>query len=217
MRRKLGVCCLVLGICCILCAVGFVLYNKSQASRAADASEQLLVDVQEQIIASVQNSVEESVSPDVESPDAEEPSLEDSAAAAPKEMLTAKVDGYDCIGVLSIPVLELELPVLTPWSYAKLKVAPCLYYGNCYEPDFVIAAHNYQSHFGRLSQMQAGDIILFTDIEGNVHYYEVVLLETLPANATKEMITSGFDLSLYTCTTGGAGRVTLRCSRVTCV
>ena len=214
MRRKLGVCCLVLGICCILCAVGFVLYNKSQSSRAADASEQLLVDVQEQIIASVQNSVEESVSPDVESLDAKEPPLEDPAAAAPKEMLTAKVDGYDCIGVLTIPVLELELPVLTDWSYEKFKLAPCLYYGSYYEPDFVIAAHNYQSHFGKLSQLQQGDLILFTDISGTVHCYEVILLETLPGLATAEMITSGFDLSLYTCTASGSNRTTVRCQAV---
>jgi len=41
-----------------------------------------------------------------------------------------------------------------------------------------------------------------------------VLLETLPANATEEMITSGFDLSLYTCTPGGASRVTVRCNVV---
>ena len=129
-------------------------------------------------------------------------------------MLTTQVDGYDCIGVLSIPVLELELPVLTNWSYAKLKIAPCHYFGSYYEKDFVIAAHNYQSHFGRLSELQQKDLILFTDISGTVHCYEVVLLETLPANATEEMITSGFDLSLYTCTPGGASRVTVRCSSI---
>lgn len=47
-----------------------------------------------------------------------------SVPAQPMEMATVKVDGYDCIGVLSIPVLELELPVLTDWSYTKLKKRP---------------------------------------------------------------------------------------------
>ena len=118
------------------------------------------------------------------------------------------------MGVLTIPVLDLELPVLTDWSYEKLKKAPCHYYGSYYEKDFVIAAHNYKTHFGRLSKLQAGDDVMFTDVSGNTHYYKVVLLETLPKNATKEMITSGFDLSLYTCTPGGASRVTVRCSVV---
>ena len=81
-----------------------------------------------------------------------------------------------------------------------------------YETDFVIAAHNYAAHFGRLSELCPGDIVIFTDVQGVEHYYEVVLLETLPPTATKAMITSGFDLSLYTCTPGGGNRVTVRCS-----
>ena len=40
------------------------------------------------------------------------------------------------------------------------------------------------------------------------------MLETLHKNATKEMIISGFDLSLYTCTLGGSNRVTVRCNAV---
>ena len=111
-------------------------------------------------------------------------------------------------------MLELDLPVLADWSYAKLKKAPCHYYGSYYDGDFVIAAHNYKAHFGRLTQLQAGDVIIFTDAGGNDHYYQVVLLETLPKEATMEMIASGFDLSLYTCTPGGANRVTVRCTAV---
>ena len=139
---------------------------------------------------------------------------EDPVFEVPSEMPTTETNGYDCIGVLSIPVLELELPVLTDWSYAKLKIAPCLYYGTYYEADFVIAAHNYQSHFGRLSELRPGDLVLFEDINGTVYCYEVVLTETLTADATEQMITSGFDLSLYTCTPSGAGRVTVRCKTV---
>ena len=103
---------------------------------------------------------------------------------------------------------------MTDWSYAKLKLAPCHYYGSYYEPDFVIAAHNYVSHFGRLSELQSGDLVVFTDANGDAHYYAVVLLETLQKEATREMITSGFDLSLYTCTPGGGSRVTVRCTAI---
>jgi sortase A len=78
----------------------------------------------------------------------------------------------------------------------------------------VIAAHYYQSHFGGLSELQPGDIVFFTDVNGVNYYYEVILLETLPKAATKEMITSGFDISLYTCTPDGVSRVTVRCNAV---
>ena len=199
MRKGFGICCIVLGVCCLISSLGLIAYNRWEEEKAQDASKNILQDVQENI-------------PEITG---EESTSEEISVDIPKEMLTTQVDGYDCIGVLSIPVLELELPVLTDWSYAKLKIAPCHYFGSYYEKDFVIAAHNYQSHFGRLSELQPKDLILFTDISGTVYCYEVVLLETLPANATEEMITSGFDLSLYTCTPGGASRVTVRCSSYT--
>ena len=193
MRKWIGAICVFLGVACLLSAVGFVAYNRREDENAEEIAQDLLENVQ---------SVIEEKQPEQLPGDVEK---------IPTEMPTVKVDGYDCIGILSVPVLDLELPVLTEWSYAKLKKAPCHYYGTYYEKDFVIAAHNYKSHFGRLSELQAGDIVIFTDVNGADHCYEVVLLETLPKEATQEMIASGFALSLYTCTPGGASRVTVRC------
>lgn len=190
MRKWIGVICVFLGVLCILSAIGLVAYNQWEDMNAKDVAQDFLEDVQS-IINEEQS---------------EQPLPNDT------KMATVEVDGYDCIGILSVPVLDLELPVLTDWNYAKLKKAPCHYYGSYYEKDFVIAAHNYKAHFGRLSELQAGDVVVFTDVSGTAHYYEVVLLETLPKNATQEMITSGFALSLYTCTPGGASRVTVRCN-----
>ena len=202
MRKWIGVICIFLGVVCILSSVGFVVYNRWEDQNAEGIAQDLLEDVQ---------SIMDEKQPEQPLP-ADTVNLPDDPEKMPTEMATVKVDGYDCIGVLSVPVLDLELPVLTDWSYAKLKKAPCHYYGTYYEKDFVIAAHNYQSHFGKLSELQPKDLILFTDVSGTVYCYEVVLLETLPGNATEEMIASGFDLSLYTCTPGGASRVTVRCN-----
>lgn len=198
MRKWIGIFCIILGIACILGAVGLVAYNRWEEQNAETTAQDLLRDVQ--------------VAIDKPRP---QPSLPEDREALPAEMPTAEVDGEDCVGILSVPALELELPVLADWSYARLRKAPCRYYGTCYETDFVIAAHNYKTHFGRLSQLQPGDAVIFTDVNGEDHCYEVVLLETLPPTATGEMITSGFDLSLYTCTPGGASRVTVRCTGVT--
>ena len=211
MRKGICICCIILGVCCLISSLGLIAYNRWEEEKAQDVSKNILQDVQEDI---QDNTREESTSEESTSEESNQYKSEEISVDIPKEMLTTQVDGYDCIGVLSIPVLELELPVLTDWSYAKLKIAPCHYFGSYYEKDFVIAAHNYQSHFGRLSELQPKDLILFTDISGTVHCYEVVLLETLPADATEEMITSGFDLSLYTCTPGGSNRVTVRCHAV---
>lgn len=191
MRKWMGTLCVFLGALCLLSSVGFVVYNRWEDKHAETIACSLLRDV-------------ESV-------------MDENTATAETEeaeMATVKVAGHDCIGVLSIPVLDLKLPILNDWSYAKLKMAPCRYYGSYYEKDFVIAAHNYTAHFGRLSELQPGDRVVFTDVGGITWYYEVVILETLSQNATEEMIRSGFDLSLYTCTPGGKNRVTVRCNAV---
>lgn len=204
MRKGFGIICLLLGIGCLVSAIGLVLYNRWEAENAQVVSQAILADV-ECILEQ---------SPTLPFlPDGPDSPLE-VTETIPAEMATVKVDGYDCIGILSIPVLELKLPVLADWSYSKLTKAPCHYYGTYYETDFVIAAHNYDSHFGRLPQLQPGDIVIFTDVSGEYHFYEVVLLETLPPQATQEMIASGFDLSLYTCTPGGGNRVTVRCNSI---
>ena len=209
MRKGIGICCIILGICCLIASVGSIAYNYWEEEHAQNSSQTILQDVRETILI---NTREESISEEGISEESDRDESVEISVDVPLEMLTTQVYGYECIGILSVPVLELELPVLTDWSYAKLKIAPCHYFGSYYEKDFVIAAHNYPSHFGRLSELQPKDLILFTDISGTVYCYEVVLLETLPANATETMITSGFDLSLYTCTPGGANRVTVRCN-----
>ena len=201
MRKWIGVICVFFGVVCILSSLGFVVYNRWENKNAEGIAQELLEDVQ---------SIIDEKQPEQPLPD-DTVNLPNAMEKLPTEMPTVKVGSYDCIGILSVPVLNLELPVLTDWSYAKLKKAPCHYYGTYYEKDFVIAAHNYKSHFGKLSELQAGDIVIFTDVNDKDHCYEVVLLETLPKEATQEMIASGFDLSLYTCTPGGANRVTVRC------
>ena len=201
MRKWCGIICIFFGVVCILSSVGLVIYNRLEEENAEDVSQELLEDVQ-------------SIIDEKKAEQNDTDYVPDEIEKAPAEMARVKVDGNDCIGILSIPVINLELPVLTDWSYAKLKKAPCHYYGTYYEKNFVIAAHNYKAHFGRLPELQKGDSVFITDVNGDTYCYEVILLETLPKEATKEMITSGFDLSLYTCTLGGANRVTVRCNAV---
>ena len=208
MRKWIGIICIILGAACLMAAIGFVVYNRWEAENAAYISQSLLQDVQLVIDENKTNDPLQSENGNADS--VKNDDLPEDAKT-PTEMATIKVDGYDCIGILSVPVLELELPVLTEWSYAKLKQAPCHYYGSYYEANFVIAAHNYTAHFGRLSELRSGDIVIFTDVQGVEYYYAVVLLETLPPTATEAMIASGFALSLYTCTPGGGNRVTVRC------
>ena len=129
------------------------------------------------------------------------------------EMTEVIIDGYAYIGCLSIPKLELELPIMADWSYPKLQIAPCRYTGSVRGEDLVIMAHNYASHFGGLSKLLEGDSVIFTDMDGIVTEYEVVAQDILAPNAVEEMTSGEFDLTLFTCTYGGKSRVTVYCDR----
>ena len=129
------------------------------------------------------------------------------------EMPVTEVDGHAYIGVLDIPRLERSLPVMSTWSYPKLKIAPCLYTGSVYSRDAVISAHNYEEHLRYLWQLEPGDEVRFTDVAGNVFIYEVILQEILAPYEVEHMTTkTDWDLTLFTCKTGGRMRITTRCA-----
>lgn len=127
------------------------------------------------------------------------------------EMYAKEIEGNNYIGVLEIPALGLELPVIKEWSYPKLKISPCRYDGSAYQNNLIISAHNYDCHFGRLKSLEIGEEIFLTDMDDNVFRYEVIDMEVLPSTAVEDMKSGEWDLTLFTCTYGGQSRVTIRC------
>lgn len=130
------------------------------------------------------------------------------------EMTVVNIKGYDYVGYVSIPEIKIELPVMSEWSYPRLRKAPCRYSGSTKTDDFVILAHNYSRHFGKLKNLSPGDTVIFTDMNGVVAEYAVVEVDTLSPRAVEEMTSGEYDLTLFTCTYGGKSRVTVRCDRV---
>lgn len=131
-----------------------------------------------------------------------------------QELKSVDIDGYQYVGLVSIPSVELEMAVLDICNEDNLHVSSCRYYGSPFTNDLVIAGHNYKSGFGKLSGLKRGEEVFFTDMEGTVFSYEVEDIEILDGTSIEQMINSEFDLTLYTCTYGGKQRVTVRCGLV---
>lgn len=130
------------------------------------------------------------------------------------EMPKLTINGNDYIGYVIIPSLELELPVLSSWSYPKLKIAPARYEGSVYLNNMILLAHNYTVHFGRLHRLNIGDIIQFKDMDDNLFEFTVEKKEELDKTQVKDMFSADWDLTLFTCTLGGEARTTIRCKRI---
>lgn len=144
----------------------------------------------------------------------------DSSSLDPEASMPAvKIQDNDYIGVVAVPALDLELPVMSNWSYARLDIAPCRYSGSAYADDLVIAGHSYRSHFSPLWQLSGGEEVIFTDTVGNVFTYEVTSVETVQPTDIELMVgdpddaDKGWDLTLFTCTYDSRARVAVRCSK----
>lgn len=190
------------GLLLIAAALALAAYNVIDAQRAARSAAQALEALSQTTA--------------VSATDPEQASADDAPAylADPEmPMPTVSFDGNDYIGRVDVPSLGLSLPVISEWSYPRLKIAPCRYTGSAYLDNLIIAAHNYGSHFGNLNRLNNGDTVTFTDVDGNQFTYAVSLIEDLPGTAIEEMQAGEWDLTLFTCTLGGRSRVTVRCER----
>ena len=197
------------GLLLLTAALFLWAYNGQESRRAGDAAQQVITELTQSLTQKA--ATEGGAAPEQE--DAPAVKLPEYLLDDQREMPGKTVGGRDYIGVLSIPSLDLELPVLSRWSYPNLKVAPCRYSGSLYQNDLIICAHNYASHFGRLKTLQPGDTLLFTDMDDQVVTFQMVERETLEPDDEEAMTTGQWDLTLFTCTPGGQTRVTVRFQR----
>lgn len=211
MKRKiLGTAFVVLGAVLILIALSAVIINLWREEMSGLNADHAMEQLWEQM----------TVDPVPATPDTPDtPALlpeNGSTSDAPefRPMPEIQVDGISYVGYLSIPALNLELPVISESTEQNLEIAPCRFFGTVYQKDFVIGGHRYRRHFRKLSTLGYGERLSFTDVEGNVYIYEVVECEVLEPNQAEYLCSGDWDLSLFTCTPGGMTRVVLRCLRV---
>lgn len=206
MKTKFGILFMILGTVLVLGALGLFFWN-TQEEQEAELFSAEMVSVLQQEVRHIQETITESVQPDI---------LDNT----PVELLTAKdlimtekvIKGHAYIGYISIPELELELPVMSEWNNQKLQISPCRYAGTLRGRDLVIMAHSYASHFGYLSSLSEGAQVKFTDMDGNVWNYEIAVIDILGAYDVEEMVAGEYDMTLFTCTKDRQHRVTVRCN-----
>ncbi len=183
------------GILLIASSLALLLYNSYTENRAAEISEKVVAQLDITATEAFDELPDYVINPEMALP-------------------VKEIDGKNYVGTLSVTALDIDLPVIEEWSYDNFKTAPCVYEGTPYKNNFIVAAHNYRKHFGSLSSLKQGDSVFFKDMDGNIFRYEVMYTEILDNNAVEEMSAGEWDMTLFTCTYGGATRITVRCKAV---
>ena len=210
MRRSLGIICILLGLALIIGSAWLFMKNQQEDITAGESSAEVLPSLIDQI----RENTDVTVSASDIMPELELQKPLDLLTEEEKKMTEVVIKGVPYIGYLSIPKLKLDLPIISRWTYKLLNVAPCRFTGTVLGEDLVLMAHNYSSHFGKISQLELGDRLSFTDMDGELIFYEVVGKDVLEPTAVEEMTSGDFDLPLFTCTYGGEFRVTVYCDKV---
>lgn len=204
MNRKIGNTLILLGLLLLLGAGGLTAYNIWDGIRAERASQHIIqeMDIGQDLVEALDREPDDD-----------------------PEMPVIEVEGYYYIGILEIPSLQLTLPVMDRWDYTRLKISPCVYSGSYKTDDLVICAHNYARHFSPVKWIDMGADVYLITVDCRVYHYQVTNRETLQPGAVENMIentnnttdgtvTNEWDLTLFTCNTGGQTRCAVRCARI---
>lgn len=97
-------------------------------------------------------------------------------SAVPEErrdntMSVLSLDGTDYVGILEIPRYESTLPVCADWG--GVSKHPCRFSGSIYDRTMQIGGTSQNGQFDFYREISAGDIVCFTDMEGNRYSYTV--------------------------------------------
>lgn len=198
MRKRAGIILVILGALCIAGALGLAIHNWIESGNAGSESEQRVTALEDYM----NREIDPSRVSTIDTKDAE--TDEDSDPVV-------YLDGYDYIGYIEIPAIKLKLPVMATWDYERLNLAPCRQFGSAKDRNLVIAAHNFDTHFGKLGTLVDGDTVTFTGIDGTEYDYEVVMHKVVEPTEVEAVTESSHDLVLYTCTKGGERRIAVFC------
>ncbi len=189
MTNKKGKIFMSIGIIFIFISLGFTVFNIALQKKADSLSKNVVETLKTNVIPS-------------ESLD----TFED-------DEQSVTIDGNIYIGIIDIPSLDISLPVMGEFTYEGLKYSPCRYKGSFDDDNVIISAHNYKNQFGKLEDITGGEIVTFTDVNGNVYKYKTTQFEVIKGYDVEAMDYGDWDLTLFTCDYSGRNRITIRCER----
>lgn len=209
MKKKHGMCCIIIGTMLLIAALSLVICNCRTNKIAEENSGKILSIMKEKI----PKQTEPKSTTLFDNNDIFQEYETQITTEEITEEAFIEIENIAYIGYISIPDLGIELPVMAEWSYDNLKISPCRYKGTVNNGDIIIAAHNYNSHFGRLNELSGGEEIIFTAADGKVYNYEVIQTENISGKDVEAMefgLSENWDMTLFTCTLSGQSRVTIR-------
>lgn len=202
------------------------IYAAYDRNKSEEVSQDLLAGIDfnvedDETVGNVSNDVLTVVLDDIHEREIEESKTEESIVIPQTEYEAPNGEKYTIIGVINIPKINVNYPVLSITSDALLKISPCKFWGP--EPNEVgnlcIVGHNYRNSkfFSKVPTLEVGDIIELTDMYGKLIKYEVYdkyTVEPTDVACTSQLTKGKKEVTLITCTNDSKQRVIVKTREV---
>ncbi len=146
-------------------------------------------------------------------------SLENSDEAIAE--INQQIQGNKVVGIIKIPEINLEYPILETTSKETLKLSITKFWGNKINEigNVTLAGHNNLNGtmFGKLNKLKNGDVIELTDIQNTTLKYEVFKTYIIDPNDITCILPEQEgvrEVTLITCTNGNKNRLIVKAREI---
>lgn len=129
--------------------------------------------------------------------------------------------GYNVVGIISIPKIGIEYPILDITNDQAMKVSITKFWGNNVNDigNFTMAGHNNLDNtmFGATDQLSIGDKIQMTDLTGRTIEYEIFdqyVIEPNDVKCVNSVQANTREITLITCKNGRSNRLITKAREV---
>lgn len=125
-----------------------------------------------------------------------------------------EIDGYKVLGIIRIPKIDLEYPILNETNKISMKKSITKFWGPNLNTigNLTLAGHNNKdgTMFGKVKKLELGDIIEIEDLYKNTVKYKIFDMYVIDPNdvsCVESVDANTKEVTLITCTNGNKNRL----------
>ena len=135
--------------------------------------------------------------------------------------IDAEIEGYKVVGIINIPKINIEYPILEKTDKTSLNLSITKFWGEKINQkgNVVLAGHNNLNNkmFGKINKLENGDIIELTDNQMVTIKYQVFKTYVIDPNDITCILPedeNSREVTLITCTNGNKDRLVVKAREV---
>lgn len=135
--------------------------------------------------------------------------------------IDAEIEGYKVIGIINIPKIGIEYPILEKTDKTSLNLSITKFWGEKINQkgNVVLAGHNNLNDrfFGKINKLENGDIIELTDSQMVTVKYQVFSTYVIDPNDIAYILPedeNAREVTLITCTNGNKNRLIVKAREI---